>query len=78
MFRKLQIWNRLRYKFSSECLLVHPVIGRAVISQTDIKEAEEAIGLVKAIDYTIIPIQDDLNIIDPDSTPPVLFSHYQG
>jgi hypothetical protein len=28
MFRKLQIWNRLRYKFSSECLLVHPVIGR--------------------------------------------------
>jgi hypothetical protein len=51
---------------------------KAVISQTDIKEAEEAIGLVKAIDYTIIPIQDDLNIIDPDSTPLSLIQPLPG
>ena len=55
---------------------MHPVIGKAVISQTDVKEAEEAIGLAKAIDYTIIPIQEEREAFDADSRALCLFSYH--
>ena len=44
--------------FTLNCLLIHPVVGGRKATLADIKAAEEAVGLVKALDYSCISLLD--------------------
>lgn len=43
--------------FSLRCMLIHPVIGTRAVTLKDVKDAEEAVGLCNALDFSVIPWQ---------------------
>lgn len=58
MQTKLHKYRSLLRCFSLRCLLIHPLIGKRNASLLDIKSAEEAVGLVNALDYAVAtPLQ---------------------
>lgn len=66
MRAKFHKYGGLRRWFSLKCLMIHPVIGTKKTSLIDIKAAEEAVGLVNALDYMVIPVNMEGDMYDND------------
>ena len=49
--------------FTLSCLLIHPVTGGRQTSIADIKAAEEAVGLIKALDYSCVSLLDGKPVV---------------
>jgi hypothetical protein len=62
----LQKYSRLARWFSMRCMLIHPVVTTKKPTLTDLKAAEEAVGLINALDYMVIPVFGETKIYDND------------
>ena len=71
MLIALHKYSRVARRFSLQCMLIHPVIGAGAISLSELKAAEEAVGLVKALDYAVIPVHGSSSIYNPNKSSPV-------
>ena len=45
----------MKKKFGYSCMLINPV-GSSILSKRDIYQAEEALGLIKALDWTVVSL----------------------
>ena len=68
MLIALHKYSRVVRRFSLQCLLIHPVVGAGAISLLELKAAEEAVGLVKALDYAVIPVNGTNHIYNPSKS----------
>lgn len=62
----LHKYSRLARRFSLQCMLIHPVVGTGAVSLFELKAAEEAVGLVKALDYGVVPVHGSSEVYNSD------------
>lgn len=71
MLIALHKYSRVVRRFSLQCMLIHPVVGTGAISLFELKAAEEAVGLVNALDYAVVPVNGSSGIYNPSNSRPV-------
>lgn len=64
----LQRSARLYRSFALQCLFVHPVVGTRATNIVDIKEAEEGVGLIKALDYGVVSVSSSQAVYSADKS----------